>query len=134
MHRNPPGPVTWGINHPIGSIFFYDCKLDLNAAEQVELLLHEFKMINSLVAPEHRVNALYVLDQFSVHWTFTETSDSKTFLNLQHPVEIPSARPLWLSLSRSGPDTLYRMFTHLWSTLGRTQLAAPDLLNEYGGR
>lgn len=37
-------------------------------------------------------------------------------------------------LARSGPDTLYRMFTQLWSTPARTQLAAPDLLNVYGGR
>jgi hypothetical protein len=132
LQRRNPGPLTWGINHPIGLLFFYNCDLDLSANDGRDALLREFALINREVAPEARVNGLYVLDRFSVNWTFTGDPTSTTFTTLQHPVESPG-RPVWLTYFESGEDTLYRLFTQLWSTLARTQLAPPDLLNEYGG-
>lgn len=132
LERKLSTQLQWGINHPLGLLFFFDCQLDLSTEESRDALLAEFNLINATVAPEHRVNGLYVLDKAAVNWAITPNPTSTTFLSLAHPIETPG-RPVWLTFSDSGADTLYRMFTLLWSTLARTQLGAPDLLNEYGG-
>jgi hypothetical protein len=132
LERASPGPLKWGVNHPIGLLFFYNCDLDFTTNEARDALLREFATINAEVAPEARVNGLFVLNRFSVNWTFMSEPSSTTAITLQHPIETPG-RPVWLTYFDSGEDTLYRMFTHLWSTMARTQLGPPDLLNEYGG-
>ncbi len=133
LHRDLPHPIQWGINYPIGLLFFYNCDLDMAVPEKRDDLLREFTRINDLVRPEERVDGLYVLNRFGVNWSFKETPESSTHLTLQHVVETP-APAVWASLYFTREDTLYRMFTQLWSCLARTQLGAPDLLNEYGGR
>jgi hypothetical protein len=132
LHRVEPAPLRWGINYPIGLLFFYNCELDLTSNDERDALLAEITAINQAVSPDERVNGVYVLDRFSVNWTFTTDPSSTTFITLQHPIETPG-RPVWLTYFDSGLDTLYRMFSQLWSTLARTQLGPPDLLNEYGG-
>lgn len=132
LHRDPPRRIVTGTNDPIGVAFFYNCEIDISVQENRDAILDEFTAINTSVQASMRVNAVYVLNQFSLAWCFvSEVSQSRpAFITLQHPVESP--RPTWASYSPTGEDTLYHMYTMLWSTLARTQLAPPDLLNEYG--
>lgn len=131
LSREQRGMIQWGTNLPIGLVFFFDSKLDLTQNDAKDELLREFAIINDIVPPEVRVDGLYVLNRASVFWSFMANPASKTLLTLHHVSEAP--RPVWVSLAATGEDTLCKLYQHLWSLLGRTQLSAPDLLNDYGG-
>lgn len=132
LRRQPSQGVRWGINHPIGIAFFYNCDIDVADQQNRDALLAEFAAINMSVPVEMRVNAAYVLNKLSLSWVLVGNASPSgpAFLSLQHPVESP--HPMWASYSPTGEDTLYSMYTLLWSTLARTQLTAPDLVNQYG--
>lgn len=132
LHRTRSQAITWGTNHPIGIAFFYNCDIDISVQENRDAILAEFAAINLSVPIEMRVNSAYVLNKFSLSWGFLKnmSPDGPVFVNLQHPIESP--HPTWASYSPTAEDTLYHMYTTLWSTLARTQLSPPDLLNEYG--
>jgi hypothetical protein len=131
LSRTLNAQLIWGTNAPLGYVFFYDSESEFASDEEKDALLREFKAINSLVAPEARVNGLFVLDKCAVTWSFLGDAATRTFSTLQHPIETP--RPIWLSFHPTKQDTLYWFFTQLWSVLARTQLGGPDLLEAYGG-
>lgn len=131
LRRELRSMIRWGTNLPIGLVFFFDSSLKLTTNEDKDALLTEFALINAAVPPEVRVDGLYILNRASVMWSFLANPATKTLLTLHHASEAPA--PVWLSLAESGKDTLCKLYQHLWSLLGRTQLASPDLLNDYGG-
>jgi hypothetical protein len=129
--RNERSPIRWGTNAPIGIVVCYDCDLDASDPAVQDTLMREFVAINSLVDPQHRVNAIYVLGKFYISWCFLADPAQREFRPLQHPHEAPG--PVWASFHLAAADTLYCMFLQLWDLLTRTQLHHPDLLRDYGG-
>ncbi len=115
---------------PIGIIVCYGTDLDCSTPEAQDRILRDFVAVNATVRPEHRVNALYVLEKFTMNWT-KKGAGPEIFDNLQHCSEWGG--DLFASMQATGADTMHHFFLQLWDLLTRTRLVPPNLLRDYGG-
>jgi hypothetical protein len=132
LTRAEPKQVRWGSTEPIGIIFCYGSRASLADVSDRDRVLEEFAAINRLVEPQHRVDGLYVLNEFSLTWAFRKDPSDTLFYTLQHFTDSPAA--VFAAFNPSGEQTYRKFFTHLWTLIGRTQLTSPDLMNGYGAR
>jgi hypothetical protein len=132
LKRDRPKGASWESDRPITILLFYRSELDLQIDANADRLMMEFCLVNSLVPPEERINALFVLNSTSLGWWRRPSPDADPHLHYRvaHPADNPSdAR---VGMARSGPDTLYELFDFLWTTLSCTQLPLPNFSSDYG--
>ncbi|MFO0863928.1 MAG: DUF6602 domain-containing protein [Gemmataceae bacterium] len=117
-------------NLPFGVVFFYDCELDLARKRDQDQLLDLIWSIEGKRKPQHRINALYVLDRFAAQWVVECVAGGKKWHAIVRPEECEKST---LSLTLSKENTLYLMFADVWNMLLEMHLSPPDFHVEYGG-